>query len=297
MAETPDLTIKRNDTDPIASYITEDTLAGGTVVFTMGTKTFLPEAYSGTGNGIKATGIIQILDFTFDVNDSVTLGSTEFVANDGVGGGWAAGSGTIEAARDALYVVIDASSEPVTMVKSGTDSIIVIHTSWNAVIGNAYVFNETDGITDNFTLTPATGFFDGGVTPDTLDFTLDSRNAWLQLLEIGSIIRIEHPSSIERLVVKSVNYETGEVVCDRGDNPSAYYPKSAEMWFIKVNRSAAVISGDDYNTLQYNWNASDTNKPGKFYAQWEVTKSTGRVQTYPVGDLYIVQINQDIDDG
>ncbi len=295
------LTLKRGDTDPVLEYPVIDTdeepvdFTGATVKFTMAAQTALPAEQTGTGDGVKASGIIQITDFTFDANDSITLGSTEFVANDGIGGGWAAGAGTIEAARDALYAVIDAASEPVTIEKAGTDSIFVTHTNWDEDVGNTYVFTETDGVTDNITLDPFSGVFDGGTTPDQMTITFEPLDNFVQILSVGDTVRIEYPSSTERITVADIDYQTGDVVFDRGDDPSSYYPENATVWFLKIDKAAGGFGGDNKNVLEYEWSGTDTNKSGTFYCEFEVTKSTGKIETYPSTDQLEVEIYRDID--
>ena len=69
-------------------------------------------------------------------------------------------------------------------------------------------------------------------------------------------------------------------------------PKSGGA--VKVNSSAVVVSAAD-GVVRYDWIAADTNTPGDFRAEWEVTFSDGKQQTFPTASHHTVQIVEDLD--
>jgi hypothetical protein len=65
---------------------------------------------------------------------------------------------------------------------------------------------------------------------------------------------------------------------------------------VKVDGATAVIVGDATNgRVRYDWTASNTNTADVFEAEFEVTFSNGKIQTFPGGkDFIIVTIGDDI---
>lgn len=64
---------------------------------------------------------------------------------------------------------------------------------------------------------------------------------------------------------------------------------------VKINRGSCTIGSDSGGTyFQYEWSGNDTDTPGLFEAEFEVTLSSGKPETYP-NDTYIeVKILDDI---
>lgn len=63
----------------------------------------------------------------------------------------------------------------------------------------------------------------------------------------------------------------------------------------KVSRAAAVIvTATGTPTVQYNWQAADTDTAGFYEAEFEVTYAGGAVETFPNSDFIRVQITGDI---
>lgn len=63
----------------------------------------------------------------------------------------------------------------------------------------------------------------------------------------------------------------------------------------KVSRAAAVIvTATGTPTVQYNWQAVDTDTAGTYEAEFEVTYAGGAVETFPNSDFIRVQITGDI---
>lgn len=49
----------------------------------------------------------------------------------------------------------------------------------------------------------------------------------------------------------------------------------------RISRAAAVVTGASTGLVTYNWTAADTSQPGLFDAEFEVTYSDGKVETFP----------------
>lgn len=63
---------------------------------------------------------------------------------------------------------------------------------------------------------------------------------------------------------------------------------------VKVN-SAATIVDPVAGLVQYDWLAIDTDTPGEYLAEWEVTWSGGKKQTFPTLSYHSVNVNADLD--
>lgn len=63
---------------------------------------------------------------------------------------------------------------------------------------------------------------------------------------------------------------------------------------VIVSRATAAIESTTPPTLRYDWSAADTAKVGGFQAEFEVTYSGGKVETYPNTGYISVIIQDDI---
>lgn len=58
----------------------------------------------------------------------------------------------------------------------------------------------------------------------------------------------------------------------------------------------AVIADVPTARVRYVWTRADTNTPGSYLAEWEVTFANGSVQTFPLLTYHTVDILADLDD-
>jgi hypothetical protein len=104
--------------------------------------------------GARATGTIQIIDNSFDAGDAVIINGVSFTE----GTEWSAG-GSVGASAINLNAAINASTdlriEKVVEASVVTDTI-TIDAFYGGTDGNSITLAETDGATDNFTLSGAT---------------------------------------------------------------------------------------------------------------------------------------------
>ena len=63
---------------------------------------------------------------------------------------------------------------------------------------------------------------------------------------------------------------------------------------VKIAAAAAVDDAAG-GIVHYERQAADTDTPGVFHAEYEVTYSSGRVQTYPESGYITVHISDDLD--
>lgn len=62
----------------------------------------------------------------------------------------------------------------------------------------------------------------------------------------------------------------------------------------KVN-SPAVIVDPAGGVVRYDWKAGDTNTPGSYQAEWEVTWDDGKTQTFPTTSYHTIDVLADLD--
>jgi hypothetical protein len=67
---------------------------------------------------------------------------------------------------------------------------------------------------------------------------------------------------------------------------------------VKVNAPAVVVSIDTAaktSVVRYDWAATDTDIPGEYQAEWEVTFTGGKVQTFPTLTYHSIDVLADLD--
>ncbi len=62
---------------------------------------------------------------------------------------------------------------------------------------------------------------------------------------------------------------------------------------LKINNAAIVDSAQ--NILSYQWVAGDTDTAGVYRAEFEVTYSDGKIETFPNSDYIQINVMQDLD--
>lgn len=62
----------------------------------------------------------------------------------------------------------------------------------------------------------------------------------------------------------------------------------------KVNANASVLDPTQ-GSVRYEWVAADTASPGSYLAEWQVTWSDGRQQTFPTLTYHTVDVLADLD--
>lgn len=62
----------------------------------------------------------------------------------------------------------------------------------------------------------------------------------------------------------------------------------------KVNAAATIVTPTG-GVVRYDWLAADTNTPGSFQAEWEVTWTGGKKQTFPTTTYHTVDVLADLD--
>lgn len=60
-------------------------------------------------------------------------------------------------------------------------------------------------------------------------------------------------------------------------------------------RSSAVILDAEAGSVEYRWLSGDTDTPGEWFAEWEVTWGDGTTETFPTVGYDFVLIQGDLD--
>lgn len=64
---------------------------------------------------------------------------------------------------------------------------------------------------------------------------------------------------------------------------------------IKVNSPATVVLPATSGVVRYDWASSDTDAPGSYQAEWQVTWAGGKKQTFPTLAYITVDVLADLD--
>jgi len=75
---------------------------------------------------------------------------------------------------------------------------------------------------------------------------------------------------------------------------SVLFKMKTDADVVKINRAGVVVTATGTPTVQYNWITGDTADSGYFYAEFQVTYSSGAIETFPNSDFITIQINKDI---
>lgn len=71
--------------------------------------------------------------------------------------------------------------------------------------------------------------------------------------------------------------------------------KTAAGSTVTVNAAAVIVSTGVTSVVRYDWLATDTAAPGSYLAEWEVTFSGGKKQTFPTLTFHTIDILADLD--
>ena len=70
--------------------------------------------------------------------------------------------------------------------------------------------------------------------------------------------------------------------------------KSIQGNTVKVNATATVVTPAS-GVVRYDWIAADTDTPGSYQAEWQVTWSAGKTQTFPTLTYHSIDVLADLD--
>jgi hypothetical protein len=70
--------------------------------------------------------------------------------------------------------------------------------------------------------------------------------------------------------------------------------KSIQGNTIKVNAAATIVTPAS-GVVRYDWIAADTATPGSYQAEWQVTWTGGKKQTFPTLTYHSVDVLADLD--
>lgn len=96
--------------------------------------------------------------------------------------------------------------------------------------------------------------------------------------------------------------DTGDVSATLKRNDVAYDLTGATVRFhmrrsgaaaTKVDAAATIVTAAD-GTVLYSWQAGDTDQPGVYEVEWEVTEAGGDILTFPNGGYSTLRIHEEI---
>jgi hypothetical protein len=70
--------------------------------------------------------------------------------------------------------------------------------------------------------------------------------------------------------------------------------KSTQGNTVKVNAAATVVTPAS-GVVRYDWIAADTDTPGSYQAEWQVTWTGGKKQTFPTLTYHTIDVLADLD--
>jgi hypothetical protein len=61
---------------------------------------------------------------------------------------------------------------------------------------------------------------------------------------------------------------------------------------LKISRGTAEIVTPSPPVVRYNWSANDTNTPGLYEAEFEVTYANGKIESFPNNENILIKITE-----
>lgn len=98
----------------------------------------------------------------------------------------------------------------------------------------------------------------------------------------------------ERPSIQATLYTGGEAVDLSTASSVDFIMAAANGGLVKVN-AAAVIADEVNGVVRYDWDSADTDTPGDYEAEWQVTWSDGDTQTFPTATYHTVSVLADLD--
>jgi len=101
--------------------------------------------------------------------------------------------------------------------------------------------------------------------------------------------------SFDRLPSIQADLKSGGVAIDLTTATSVkFIMKTIQGNTIKVNAAANIVNAAT-GTVRYDWTALDTNTPGSYQAEFEITWATAKKQTVPTLTYITVDVLADLD--
>jgi len=63
----------------------------------------------------------------------------------------------------------------------------------------------------------------------------------------------------------------------------------------KVDAPAVIVGDPGWGVVRYDWTGTDTNAPGTYQGEWEITWGDGKKQTVPTLTYHTIDILADLD--
>lgn len=94
--------------------------------------------------------------------------------------------------------------------------------------------------------------------------------------------------------IQAVLSTAGGVVDLTAATGVTFIMKATQGNTVKVNAAATVVSATG-GVCRYDWLAADSDTPGEYIAEWQVTWAGGKRQTFPTLSYHTVSILADLD--
>jgi len=94
--------------------------------------------------------------------------------------------------------------------------------------------------------------------------------------------------------IQAVLSSGGNPVDLTGATGVKFIMKTAQGNTIKVNTAATIVTANA-GVVRYDWLAVDTDTAGSYQAEWQVTWTGGKTQTFPTTSYHTIDILADLD--